>query len=290
MIHCVKYYSYENLVNKKRKDLLYRVMNYITKSIYLCFFILLIIRIANSQSSLPLTNQIQKVLEVSNEPDDDGKPRLLRFENSHHNWKSVDTLISIDSYFNIDNHGLTQILVELNGYLFRLTTEPVVLAQGDNIFLMPKEGKMTIDISNYLNPYPELTIIRLNWRGPLGTSADIIIGDQIIGGGVNIVLILVELPQVFEISQNYPNPFNNVTNITYKIPDDWLDGLLVNLTIYNIRGQKIQTLVNDRRFPGSFTEQWNGRNDQGDLVGSGLFLYRIQVGNQQAVRRMLLVK
>ncbi|MEZ4745900.1 MAG: phosphodiester glycosidase family protein [Calditrichia bacterium] len=92
--------------------------------------------------------------------------------------------------------------------------------------------------------------------------------------------------QRFKLYQNYPNPFNPVTEISYQlaISSD------VKLQIYNSLGEKIRTLVNDAQPAGFKTVQWDGRNDVGEAVASGVYIYRLSVGGFSEQRKMLLVR
>lgn len=207
-------------------------------------------------------------------------------------WKQVDTLIYIDTIFILENSGMDRIIVELNGLLFRLTTDPSETKLGDNIFLMPAEGKLIIDIGKYINPDPHVTIIRWNYQGQVGDTTEILIGDSsiLMGDEIDFVLDLIELPSKFEISQNFPNPFNEITNINITIPDSWINGAEIELAIYNTLGQKVKTLFHGRRLYGNFPLQWDGRNDQGLKLSSGVYLYRVSAGDQNVVKKMFLIK
>ncbi len=85
---------------------------------------------------------------------------------------------------------------------------------------------------------------------------------------------------------NYPNPFNPTTTIAFNLPENDK----VELSIYNIKGQKINTLVNDIMQSGNHTIVWNGEDSNGKLVGSGFYFYQIKTGNVTECKRMLLMK
>ena len=94
------------------------------------------------------------------------------------------------------------------------------------------------------------------------------------------------VPKDFELFANYPNPFNPTTNIKYSIPEQ----SRVSLTIYNLLGQKVATLVDQVQQSGIYTANWNGTNDGGMAVTSGLYLYRLNAGSFVATKKMLLIK
>ncbi|GBD92514.1 starch binding domain protein [bacterium BMS3Abin05] len=94
------------------------------------------------------------------------------------------------------------------------------------------------------------------------------------------------LPTRYSLKQNYPNPFNPTTEINYDLPKT----SKVRLTIYNMLGQKVATLVNARMPAGSYTATWNGRNDRGLLLGSGLYFYQLDAGSFKTTKKMLLMK
>lgn len=80
-----------------------------------------------------------------------------------------------------------------------------------------------------------------------------------------------EIPASFALMQNYPNPFNPTTTIRYSLPE----AAHVTLTIYNILGQKVAELMNDVKGAGFHNVVWNGRNDAGLQVATGVYVYRI---------------
>ena len=96
-----------------------------------------------------------------------------------------------------------------------------------------------------------------------------------------------ELPKPKFTLSNYPNPFNPETNIVFNI----LEESKVELVIYNIKGQKIRSLLNDQITSGEHSIIWNGEDDSGKKVSSGVYLYKLQVnGKTEAVKKCLLLK
>jgi len=79
----------------------------------------------------------------------------------------------------------------------------------------------------------------------------------------------------YSLEQNYPNPFNPSTNIVFSIPQDEQGSREVRLIVFDVMGRQVRELVNERRAPGKYLQAWDGRNDAGELVGSGMYFYRL---------------
>jgi hypothetical protein len=86
------------------------------------------------------------------------------------------------------------------------------------------------------------------------------------------------VPQVTKVilNQNYPNPFNPSTTISFSLPEN----SSVELDIYNIKGQKVRSLLDDQRDKGSYSIVWNGKNDNGNSVSSGIYFYKLEANNR----------
>jgi hypothetical protein len=94
------------------------------------------------------------------------------------------------------------------------------------------------------------------------------------------------LPKTFAVSPNYPNPFNPTTKIKYQLPQT----SEVRLTIYNILGQPVRTLLNSRIEAGYHNVEWDGRNEFGAQVASGIYLYHFSADSYHKVQKMILMK
>lgn len=90
----------------------------------------------------------------------------------------------------------------------------------------------------------------------------------------------------FELFQNYPNPFNPETVIKYKVPQS----SQVELTVYNLIGQKIRTLINETQTAGIHQVRWDGTDDLGKRVPSGVYIYHVKTGSFTNLRKMLLLR
>ncbi len=94
------------------------------------------------------------------------------------------------------------------------------------------------------------------------------------------------VPTRFALNQNYPNPFNPETNISFYIPEK----SEVNLTVYNILGQKVRTLVDGPLESGPHTVTWNGKNESGSMVASGIYFYKLNAGDNTVTKKMSMLK
>ena len=95
-----------------------------------------------------------------------------------------------------------------------------------------------------------------------------------------------KIPMFYKIHQNYPNPFNPITTLRYDLPEDGL----VNITIYDMMGRVVKTLINDQQTAGYRSLQWNAANDTGSPVSAGIYLYMIQTGEFRQTKKMVLLK
>ncbi len=89
------------------------------------------------------------------------------------------------------------------------------------------------------------------------------------------------------LSQNYPNPFNPTTSISFNLTKDTQD---LELSIYNLKGQKVKTIARDNFTKGAYSFTWNGDNDQEKSVASGVYFYKLKAGSQSVTRKMVLMK
>lgn len=95
----------------------------------------------------------------------------------------------------------------------------------------------------------------------------------------------IVIPKKWKLSQNYPNPFNPETTIQYEVPKL----SQVQLIIYNTLGQEIKTLVNENKGPGRYNISWDGTDNKGRKVGTGIYLYQLKAAHFQDVKKMLMI-
>jgi len=94
------------------------------------------------------------------------------------------------------------------------------------------------------------------------------------------------IPQAFSLAQNAPNPFNSNTVIRFALPQP----SQVELTIYNLLGQPVAVLVQGPSAAGTFSVRWDGRDQAGHELTSGVYLYQLRAGEYTAVRKLLLLQ
>ena len=98
------------------------------------------------------------------------------------------------------------------------------------------------------------------------------------------------LPLTFTLNQNNPNPFNSMTTIHYQLPKP----AEVCIKIYNLQGQEIRTLIKEKKEGGYFTIIWDGKDNQGNIVVSGVYFYRMNAKSRKQqfiqTKKMILLR
>jgi hypothetical protein len=94
------------------------------------------------------------------------------------------------------------------------------------------------------------------------------------------------LPKSFELKQNYPNPFNPSTDIVFNLEQS----SNITLTIFNVLGQKVKVLADESKLAGTYSLSWDGRDDMGALVSTGLYFYTLTDGSKSVTKKMALMK
>ncbi len=103
---------------------------------------------------------------------------------------------------------------------------------------------------------------------------------------INVKVPEKEIPVAFALDQNYPNPFNPTTSIQFQLPSQ----ANVEVRVYNLLGEEVALLVNEVREAGVHTVEWNGMNNAGVQVTSGIYFYRMRAGEFSAIKKMVLLK
>lgn len=163
------------------------------------------------------------------------------------------------------------------------------------------KGKLTLVLYNFANqPIPTGVGNILSIPAtvtPCGEEELKIELEEVVLSDEKAVVIPVEgegpsMPNAFELSQNYPNPFNPTTTIkfTLPLPKDGGASLPASLRIYNVLGELVRTLVDEPLSAGIHHKVWDGKDDQGNPVASGIYFYRLRAGDFQDTKKMVLLK
>ena len=108
-----------------------------------------------------------------------------------------------------------------------------------------------------------------------------------IGFGVEVSINdIIFIPDFYYLHQNYPNPFNPETSFQIDLPKT----SMVTISVYNIRGQKVATLLNKNLNSGSHKIKWNGYASDGNSLSSGMYFYEMVTENYHAIKKLILVK
>ncbi|HNW58790.1 MAG TPA: FlgD immunoglobulin-like domain containing protein [bacterium] len=97
-------------------------------------------------------------------------------------------------------------------------------------------------------------------------------------------------PESYALMQNTPNPFNMSTRITYEVPELRQGTAPIKLMVFNAQGQEVRTLVNERRSAGRYTVNWDGRDDAGTYVSSGVYFYKLTAGSVVITKKLAVTK
>jgi len=119
-----------------------------------------------------------------------------------------------------------------------------------------------------------------------GYDIDLWIGAVHSADVVNVDNYKVLFPDKLRIYNAYPNPFNPVTSLSYDLPYN----SVVKITVHDMMGRVVKTLVNDSQTAGFKSVQWNATNDRNEPVSAGLYLYTIQAGEFRQTKKMVLLK
>jgi hypothetical protein len=155
-------------------------------------------------------------------------------------------------------------------------------------FRLDNIGLESMEIGQYATeaPFHELMFVYNDWNN--GSMAVRDLTPALEGATISLASRTpgAVLPTEFELSQNTPNPFNPSTQINFALPS----AAKVNLTVFNVLGQQVKTLVDDYMTAGYQTVTWDGRDNSGATVASGVYFYRIAAGQFADTKKMLLLK
>jgi len=158
----------------------------------------------------------------------------------------------------------------------------------------PKAGEIKIAFasSQSLNVQGIKMNLLFNPQNPVNPSAsDFEFADIMVDEKSAVITAVAindqkELPTEWALTQNYPNPFNPETIISYHVPQP----SHVIIEVFNLLGQRLQKLVDDKKEVGIYQVTWDGRDESGNSVGSGIYIYKMQTDGFVAIKKMALVR
>ena len=162
------------------------------------------------------------------------------------------------------------------------------LSTGDIVLWMwdfNNDGFIDSNEQNPIHTYYEVGLYTVSLRVMDNITESVEIKEdyiEVTGAGITSDII----PLKTMLYNNYPDPFNPTTTINYSLKEN----SKVELKIYNIKGQLIKTLVNEFKHSGEHSIIWDGRDSNGNRVGSGIYFYKLRAGDFQKVRKMVLLR
>lgn len=170
-----------------------------------------------------------------------------------------------------------------------LYPDHVYIGNDIGVFVSTDAG---ISWSDYSDALPDavmvfdLAISPLNRKLRIGTHGNGAYERGLIGEAVGIEPVSENVAETIALYQNYPNPFNPATTITFELQQREA----VTLRIFNSLGQEVRTLLREVRNAGRYEVAWDGNNNSGERVASGMYLYQLRAGSATTSRRMILSK
>jgi len=188
------------------------------------------------------------------------------------NGSPVDTAYVVAAFVGDELRG-KQKVKRVEGQTYITMVVNTVTPDETITFKLWKEGSEVVTFINTLQTIPGGTTGTTN--NPYAFNTNAVAGDDV-----------VEPVFINELRTNYPNPFNPTTTIEFSLKENQN----VSLEVFNIKGQKVKTLAKGQMEKGRHTIIWNGTNDHGQAVGSGIYFYKMDTKGYNKVRKALLLK
>ncbi len=202
------------------------------------------------------------------------------------------TMPHTDRYLRIDNHGVKRIILTLNQTEITLSSDSTHADRICENYYMPLYGFRFIDLAKCLMVGENS--VRVRCEGEAGSYAELFFSD-IEDDNVHTRVEerepsnhVHEIPKAFALYQNYPNPFNLSTTIVFDVPEAWHSS--IKLMIHNARGQLVRNLFEGLATPGRHVISWDGHDEGGRPISSGVYFCRIISEKTVMVKKMVLAK
>jgi hypothetical protein len=193
-------------------------------------------------------------------------------------------LLETDRFLFVKNNGLQKIRFLLNGH--GVTLEANANGSEGNLQYLPSYGIRSLDLTKFM--LRGENYVDILCTGAAGSSAELLFSDVFVPDGVTSGIEDQEakntaLPATFALGMNFPNPFNPETAISFAVPAGWTAP--VTLRLFNVQGQLVRTLVEGVMPPGQHHILWNGKDERGQTVATGIYLYQIISGDYRMCAR-----
>jgi len=188
-------------------------------------------------------------------------------------------LISLNSYDATFDDGSGPCLVD-GDFMVEADQDP------NPVFYINSDDDYLVAFGDTIRPGEIVSNIQGVFTYSFGTYKISIRDENDWGTAVGINPDHETIPLTYKLKQNFPNPFNPETKIYFEIPK----AHDVSIVIYNMLGQKVRTLVDDNFKAGQHVVNWNGANDYGIRLATGLYFYRIKAGDFISTKKMMMLK
>ena len=177
----------------------------------------------------------------------------------------------------------------LNNYINILRTIRQSFEEIQACYFIPNVGPCDADIPRYYYDQEENQCMEFTWGGcggvvPFETLEDC--ESNCINDGQKLSNDIFQYPAKYNLNNCYPNPFNPITTLRYDLPEN----AMVSITIYDMMGRSIRSLVNSKQTAGYRSIQWDATNNLGEPVSAGMYIYMIQAGEYRKTKKMVLLK
>jgi hypothetical protein len=210
----------------------------------------------------------------------------------HTLWSSNNANYNIENPYYFSYPTITKNTNEIRDWFVVYESDSIINNKEIILEFVPDNGQKKINISNLsgddINP---LTLqindsVAVVWEHINGESSQIYWAKEKFRPYTNIDEERIFTSTNFTLSQNYPNPFNPRTTIEYFIPYS----TKISINIYNILGKRIRTVISEKFQVGNMEIVWDGKNDNDNIVSSGIYYYVLEYGSQKLSRKMVLIR